>query len=126
LAAIAMGRTNDVHYSIASLPRHIGPLLRYWWHSAPERHRRISQAYAGIITRAASEHDVLIREAGAGNLVQRSGFHSLHRTQAALDRAALVAEALAAEHGVRSQIFGAAQLAAAAHRLERDRQGGLH
>jgi len=126
LAAIAMGSTNDVHYSIASLPRHIGPLLRYWWHSAPERHRRISQAYAGIITRAASEHDVLIREAGAGNLVQRSGFHSLHRTQAALDRAALVAEALAAEHGVRSQIFGAAQLAAAEPGLNETGAGAIH
>ena len=126
LAAIAMGSTNDVHYSIASLPRHIGPLLRYWWHSAPERHRRISQAYAGIITRAASEHDVLIREAGAGNLVQRSGFHSLHRTQAALDRAAQVAEALAAEHGVRSQIMGAAQLAAAEPGLNETGAGAIH
>lgn len=69
LAAIATGRANDVHYSVASLPRHIGPLLRYWWHSSPERHRRISQAYARIIARATSEHDVLIREAGADNLV---------------------------------------------------------
>jgi D-amino-acid dehydrogenase len=126
LAAIAMRRTNDVHYSIASLPRHIGPLLRYWWHSAPERHRRISQAYAGIITKAASEHGVLIREAGADNLVQRSGFHSLHRTQAALDRAGLVAETLAAEHGVRSQIIGAAQLAAAEPGLTATGAGAVH
>ena len=126
LAAIAMRRTNDVHYSFASLPRHIGPLLRYWWHSSPERHRRISQAYAGIITKAASEHGVLIREAGADNLVQRSGFHSLHRTQAALDRAALVAETLAAEHGVRSQIIGAAQLAAAEPGLTATGAGAIH
>jgi D-amino-acid dehydrogenase len=39
LAAIATGRANDVHYSVASLPRHVGSLLRYWWHSAPERHQ---------------------------------------------------------------------------------------
>src|SRR5437667_5458612 len=32
LAAIAMRRTNDVHYDIASLPQHVAPLLRYWWH----------------------------------------------------------------------------------------------
>src|SRR5580700_11008386 len=37
LAAIATGRTNDIHYSVGSLPRHLGPLLRYWWHSSPER-----------------------------------------------------------------------------------------
>jgi len=126
LAAIAMRRTNDVHYSIASLPQHIGPLLRYWWHSAPERHRRITEAYARIIAQASGEHDVLIRESGADNLVQRRGYHSLHRTQASLDRAALVAETLAAEHGVRSQIIGAAQLAAAEPGLAAAGAGAVH
>jgi D-amino-acid dehydrogenase len=126
LLAIVMGRTNDVHYSVASLPRHVGPLLRYWWHSAPERHRRISQAYARIITQATSEHDVLVRQAGADNLVQRRGYHSLHRSQAALDRAALAAEALAAEYGVRSQIIGAAQLAAAEPSLKETGAGAIH
>jgi len=63
LAAIASRRTNDVHYSLASLPRHPGPLVRYWWHSAPRRHERISDIYARIIGRAAGEHDKLIRAA---------------------------------------------------------------
>jgi D-amino-acid dehydrogenase len=126
LLAIAMRRTNDVHYSIASLPRHIGPLLRYWWHSSPERHRSISQSYARIIAQAAGEHGVLIRQAGADNLVQRRGYHSLHRTQAALDNAALVAETLAAEHGVRSQIIGAAQLAAVEPGLTETGAGAIH
>ena len=54
--------------------------------------------------------DWLVREAGADNLVQRRGYHSLHRSQAALDRAALVAEALAAEHGVRSHRTTSADL----------------
>jgi D-amino-acid dehydrogenase len=126
LAAIAMGRTNDVNYSIASLPRHIGPLLRYWWHSSPERHRRISQSYARIIAQASGEHGVLIREAGADNLVQRRGYHSFHRTQAALDRAALVAETLLAEHGVQSQIIGPAQLAAVEPGLIQTGAGAIH
>jgi D-amino-acid dehydrogenase len=126
LLEIAMRRTNDVHYSIASLPQHIGPLLRYWWHSSPERHRRISQSYARIIAQAAGEHGVLIRESGADNLVQRRGYHSLHRTQAALDHAALLAEALAAEHGVRSQIIGAAQLAAVEPGLTETGAGAIH
>ena len=69
---------------------------------------------------------MLIREAGADNLVQRSGYHSLHRTQAALDRAALVAETLAAEYGVRSQIIGAAQLAAAEPGLNETGAGAIH
>jgi len=32
------GRTNDVHYHLTGLPHHIGPLLQYWWHSAPKRY----------------------------------------------------------------------------------------
>ena len=39
LVAIATGRANDVHYSVSWLPRHLGPSLWYWWHSAPDRHR---------------------------------------------------------------------------------------
>ncbi len=126
LAAIAMRRTNDVHYSLASLPRHIASLLRYWWHSAPDRHARISQSYARIIAQAAAEHAVLIAEAGADTLVQRRGYRTLHRSQAAIDRAALVAGALAAEYGVRSQILGPAQLAAAEPGLNETGAGAIH
>ena len=126
LAAIAMGRTNDVYYRAASLPQHIGPLLRYWWHSAPERHRRISHSYASIITQAAGEHDLLIHQAGADNIVQRRGYHGFHRTQATLDRAALVAEALAAEYGVQSQIISPAQLAVLEPGLNETGAGAIH
>jgi D-amino-acid dehydrogenase len=41
LAKIATGRTNDVRYHLASLPDHIGPLFRYWWHSFPASHARV-------------------------------------------------------------------------------------
>jgi len=101
-------------------------LLRYWWHSAPDRHDRISKAYARLIAKATSEHDVLIREAGADNLVQRSGYHSLRRTQAALDEVAAVAETLAAEFGVRSEIISPAQLAAAEPGLNETGAGAVH
>src|SRR3954462_11654578 len=87
LAAIASRRTNDVIYSLASLPRHLGPLVRYWWHSAPRRHERISDIYARVIGRAADEHDKLIRAAGAGALLRRDGYRLLHRRQAAMDEA---------------------------------------
>ena len=94
LAAIARRRTNGVHYSLASLPRHLGPLVRYWWYSAPGRHERISHAYARIIERAADEHDDLIREAGADALVRRNGYRVLHRRQTMMDDAIAEAEAL--------------------------------
>ena len=126
LAMIAMRRTNDVHYSMQSLPQHVGPLLRYWWHSAPERHRRLTQAYARIIAKAAPEHGGLIKDAGADNLVQRRGFHALHRSQAMLDKAAALAEENRAEFGVRSRILSAAELAALEPNLKETGVGAIH
>jgi D-amino-acid dehydrogenase len=100
LAAIATRRTNDVHYSLASLPRHLGPLVRYWWHSAPRRHGRISDIYARIIGRAADEHDDLIRKAGADVLVRRDGYRVLHRRQIMMNEAIAEAESLQASYGI--------------------------
>ena len=126
LAAIATGRTNDIHYSVGSLPRHLGPLLRYWWHSSPERHRRISRSYALIIAQATNEHGALIREAGADSFVRRSGYRSLYRTQAALDQAAMVAGKLASEFGVPARVMAAAELAAAEPELTQTGAGAIH
>jgi D-amino-acid dehydrogenase len=126
LAAIAARRTNDVDYSVGSLPQHLGPLLRYWWNSSPERHRRISRSYALIIAQATNEHGALIQEAGADALVRRSGYRALHRTQAALDQAATVAEKLASEHGVRARVIGPAELAAAEPALTKTGAGAIH
>jgi D-amino-acid dehydrogenase len=126
LAMLAAGRTNDVVYSIASLPQHLGSLFRYWWHSEPERHRRISKVYATIIAQATNEHGVLIRDAGADALVRRKGYRSLHRTEAALEQAAAVVEALASDYNVRARVISAAELAAAEPGLSETGAGAVH
>src|SRR5215469_3703347 len=111
LLEIATGRNNDVHYRLASLPRHAGPLLRYWWNSFPARHDRISAVYAQIIAEAESEHDDLIRAAGADNLVRRDGYRVLYRDQAAFDRELAEAEALRAAYGIGFRAMSAADFA---------------
>jgi D-amino-acid dehydrogenase len=126
LAMIAAGRTNDVVYSVASLPQHLGPLFRYWWHSEPERHRRISKVYATIIAHATNEHGTLIRDAGADALVRRNGYRSLHRTEAALEQAAAVVEALASDYNVRARVISAAELAAAEPGLTETGAGAVY
>jgi D-amino-acid dehydrogenase len=126
LAMIAAGRTNDVVYSIASLPQHLGPLFRYWWHSEPQRHRLISRSYAAIIAQATNEHGVLIRDAGADALVRRSGYRSLHRTEAALEQAAAVVETLASEYNVHARVMGRTELAAAEPGLTETGAGAVH
>jgi len=126
LLAIASGRTNDVHYRLASLPQHLGPLLRYWWHSSPKRHDKISAAYAQLIAQATREHELLIAESGAGNLVRRDGFRVLHRQQADFDAEVGAAEALRAAHGVAFKVLTARELAEAEPGLIETGLGGLH
>lgn len=126
LARIATGQANDVRYRVMSLPHHVEPLLRYWWHSAPARHRRIIPAYAAIIEHATSEHDVLIREADAGALVRREGYRLLHRNQAALDEAVATAQVNHREYGVRFRVLTGRELAKAEPILKDDLPGAIH
>jgi len=126
LARIATGRSNDVRYHLASVSNHIGPLVRYWWHSLPAAHARASEAYAAIIACAVREHEPLILESGADNLIRRNGFRVLHRTQAAFDADAAVAETLREAYGVKFSIMTARDLKQAEPSLTEAGIGALH
>jgi D-amino-acid dehydrogenase len=126
LSKIATGRTNDVRYHFASLSDHVGPLLRYWWHSFPAAHARASAAYAELIACAVREHERLILESGSGNLVRRNGFRVLHREQAAFDAEVLAAEALREAYGVKFSILTSRELRQAEPGLTEGGVGGLH
>ena len=61
----------------------MGPwLLRYWRESAPERVRRNIEARRPLIEHSLSEHEALIQQAGAGELLRRTGWIKLHRGEA--------------------------------------------
>ncbi|MCF4124443.1 NAD(P)/FAD-dependent oxidoreductase [Methylobacterium sp. SyP6R] len=126
LWAIATGRSNDVHYELRHLPRHLGPLLRYWWHSSPRRHAAASCAYATLIAKAAPEHAALIEAAGAADLVRATGFRILHRGQRAMDAAVVEAERLGARHGLRVRALSPTDLAAAEPALKQTGAGAIH
>jgi D-amino-acid dehydrogenase len=126
LVKIATGRTNDVRYSLASLHQHVEPLLRYWWHSAPKRHREAVAAWARLIAHATAEHDILIREAHADNLIRRAGYRHLHRDAASLDLAVKAAEQDQREFGVKFRALSGAELAKAEPILRDDLPGAIH
>src|SRR5215471_18781401 len=123
LAKIAAGLTNDVRYRLASLPRHVEPLVRYWWNSAPKRHREASVAWARLIAYAVPEHDVLIREAHADNLIRRAGYRHLHRDPAALELAITKAEENRRDFGVPFRVLTGSELAKAEPLLRDDLPG---
>jgi D-amino-acid dehydrogenase len=126
LLKIATGRTNDVRYSLSSLHLHIEPLLRYWWHSAPQRHREAIEAWARLIAYATAEHDILIREAHADNLIRRAGYRMLHRDPASFDLAIKAAEEDRHEFGVIFRVLSGTELAKAEPMLRHDLPGAIH
>ncbi|SEQ93882.1 D-amino-acid dehydrogenase [Faunimonas pinastri] len=123
---MAARRSNDVHYTLDALRAQAGPLLRYWWHSAPSRHRSISSAYASLIRRATAEHGDLIGEAGAEALVRSGGFRILHRTQAAMEDAIREAERLKASYDVPFAALSATELRVAEPSLKVTGAGAIH
>ncbi|WP_245333272.1 NAD(P)/FAD-dependent oxidoreductase, partial [Bradyrhizobium guangdongense] len=126
LLKIATGRTNDVRYSLSSLHLHIEPLLRYWWHSAPKRHREAIEAWARLIAYATAEHDILIREAHADNLIRRAGYRALFRDPASLDLSIKAAEEDQREFGVNFRVLSGSELAKAEPILRDDLPGAIH
>ncbi|MCB9958117.1 MAG: FAD-binding oxidoreductase [Rhodospirillaceae bacterium] len=116
----------EVRLALASLPRLAGPLLRYWWHSAPVRHAAASRHYAKLVARATQEHAPLIEASGADALIRRDGFRSVFRSQAALDAELRYAAALGRDFGVATRALTAAELAAAEPGLTRPLAGAIH
>src|SRR5262249_19844911 len=83
-------------------------------------------AWARVIAYAAPEHDVLIREAHADNLVRRAGYRILHRDPAALELAIATAEENQREYGVRFRVLSGSELAKAEPILRDDLPGAIH
>ncbi|MDP9095396.1 MAG: FAD-binding oxidoreductase [Pseudomonadota bacterium] len=126
LAGMVLGRSNDVRYRLSSMPGHLGPLRRYWHHSAPARYGAAVDGHSSLIAHAAAEHDVLIEWAGCETLVRREGYRVFHRTQAALDAAAADASRLQDRFGVAYRIMTPADLRAAEPALRDGGSGAIH
>jgi D-amino-acid dehydrogenase len=126
LARVALKRGADVNYHLGALPALAAPLLRYWRNSAPARHARIAQAYERLIAHCLSEHEPLIAQAGADDLVQREGYLAVFREASSLKAAWDDARRLADVHGVRHAVLDGDQLAHAEPALRRRLPGAIH
>ncbi|WP_029003321.1 NAD(P)/FAD-dependent oxidoreductase [Azorhizobium doebereinerae] len=126
LLAIATGRSNDVHFHWASLPRHAPALLRYWWNSAPARHRVLAQGYASLISNAIATHEELMRGTNAAGLVRREGYRVFHRGAADMAQAIAEAERVRATYGVPFKALDPRALAVAEPALKDAGAGAIH
>jgi D-amino-acid dehydrogenase len=126
LRRIARNRAVDVVYHPLALPRVATPLLRYWWHSAPERYARAVLGHSRLIATCLDEHMALAREAEATDLLRPIGWLQLYGTKVGLERAMSRADAARREFGVNYVALDGPALAQAEPHLLAEREGAIH
>ncbi len=81
LARYAVNGANEAHYRLADLPAFAPWLARYWWESSPERARAHALAALPLIENCLAEHEKLMAAACAQNLLRKTGWLKLFRSE---------------------------------------------
>jgi D-amino-acid dehydrogenase len=121
----ALNRSTDAHYQLSGAPEFLPWLVRYFLASSPERALRSAMAALPLIRRSLAEHEALIEAADVPELLRRTGWIKLFRSEATL--AKNVAELEQARRlGVDADVMDAATLAAREPNLSGDFAGAIH
>ena len=123
---VAFKRGMDVNYHFGALPFVLPHLARYWHASGPSRYPRIAAEFSRLIEHSISENASFIEQAGADELVRRTGYRAVFRTAKAFDQAAEKAQRLAQQYGVQHVELGSAALAQAEPALRAPLAGAVH
>lgn len=126
LRRIARNRSADVSYHLSALPGVAAPLLRYWWHSAPERYWRAVLGHSRLIATCLDEHLALARESGAVDLLRPIGWLQLFGKAETLEAAIQKAEAARRDLGVNHAVLDTRALAEAEPHLLMEKAGAIH
>jgi len=83
----AMNSTPQVRYQFSDLPTFLPWLARYFLASSPDRALHSAMAELPLIRRSLIEHEALIAEAEVPELLRRTGWIKLFRSDATLEKA---------------------------------------
>jgi len=119
-------RTIDAHYHPSAIPRLAPFLWKYWHHSRPARHKAIARQYAKLIEHCITEHEALIAEAGAQELVRRTGWMKVFRTERERDVRFAEAERWRGEFGLNFKTLNQREIQGAEPHLAPVLTGALH
>ena len=100
----ALNQAPAVRYSFADLPSFLPWLVRYYLASTPDRALRGALAVMPLIRRSLIEHETLMAEAGALELLRRCGWTKMYRNDATLAHALRDFER-AKQYGVQGEIL---------------------
>jgi D-amino-acid dehydrogenase len=107
----AMNRSPQVRYRLSDLPGFLPWLARYFLASSPDRALHSAMAELPLIQRSLSEHEALIAEAEVPDLLRRTGWIKLFRSDASLANAVADFER-ARQHGVTGEVLDGKAIAA--------------
>jgi D-amino-acid dehydrogenase len=107
----ALNRAPQVHYQFSDLPAFLPWLVRYFVASSPDRTMHSAMAELPLIRRSLIEHEALMSEAGVPELLRRTGWLKLFRSDATLANAAKDLER-ARQFGVAGEVLDSAGIAA--------------
>ena len=126
LRRIAGNRAIDVSYHPLALPRLASPLLRYWWHSHPDRYAQAVLGHSRLIATSLDEHLALAREAGAEALLRPIGWLTLFGDEAKWAEAVAKAEVARRDYGVNYTVLDPTALEAMEPHLRPGKAGAIH
>ena len=107
----ASNRAPQVRYHFSDLPAFLPWLVRYFLASSPERALHSAMAELPLIQRSLVEHEALIAEANVPELLRRTGWIKLYRSDATLAKALQDLER-ARQYGVAGEVLDATAIAA--------------
>jgi D-amino-acid dehydrogenase len=122
---VAMKRTPAVRYAFEDLPVFLPWLVRYFLASSPQRALHSAMSELPLIRRSLIEHEALVKEAGVPELLRRTGWLKLFRTDATLANAARDFER-AKQYGVDGEVLDAKAIAAREPNLTGDFAGAVY
>src|SRR5882757_8778585 len=121
----ALNRSPQVRYRIADLPIFLPWLMRYYLASSPERALHSAMSELPLIRNSLIEHEALVAEAGVPDLLRKTGWLKLYRSEATLSRAVREAER-ARQYGVSNEVLDAAAIAAREPHLTGEFAGAVY
>lgn len=122
----AFNRSAEAHYHLDALPVVLPWLWRYFRASSPQGAMRSAKAALPLIQRSLVEHEALIEEAGVPELLRRTGWIKLFRSEASLANGIAELERARQFAGVDADVLDAAAIANREPHLSGAFAGAIH
>jgi D-amino-acid dehydrogenase len=122
----ALNRSTESYYHLSALPTVLPWLWRYFRASTPEGALHSARAALPLIERSLAEHEALIEEAGTPELLRRTGWIKLFRSQASLDDGIADLERARKFAGITADVLDPAAIEAREPHLAGSFAGAIH